>query len=55
MTARLESLAASLREPILVSAEIASAVGAASLESVGRHALKGMPAPVEAFRPAPLG
>jgi adenylate cyclase len=59
MTARLESLAASLGEPILVSAEIASAIGgalgAASLESVGRHALKGMAAPVEAFRPAPSG
>lgn len=55
MTARLESLAASLGEPILVSAEIASAIGAANLESVGRHALKGMPAPVEAFRPAPSG
>ncbi len=55
MTARLESLAASLREPILVSAEIASAIAgdAARLESVGCHTLKGMPAPVEAFRPAP--
>jgi adenylate cyclase len=55
MTARLESLAASLGEPILVSAEIASAIGAASLVSVGRHPLKGMAAPVEAFRPAPSG
>ncbi|HEY7609706.1 MAG TPA: adenylate/guanylate cyclase domain-containing protein [Alphaproteobacteria bacterium] len=52
MTARLESLAGALGEPILVSAEIASALGAAGLESVGRHALKGMAAPVEAFRPA---
>ncbi len=52
MTARLESLAASLGEPVLVSAEIAHAIGADRLESVGHHALKGMPAPVEAFRPA---
>jgi adenylate cyclase len=50
-TARLESLAASLGEPILVSAEIASAIGTARLESIGRHALKGLPAPVEVFRP----
>ena len=51
LTARLESLAASLREPILVSAEIASALDPTNLESVGRHPLKGMAAPVEAFRP----
>jgi len=54
MTARLESLAASLGEPILVSGEIASALGgsfASGLESVGRHPLKGMATPVEAFRP----
>ena len=52
-TARLQSLASTLGEPILVSAEIAAAVGAANLESVGRHALKGLAEPVEAFRPAP--
>ncbi len=51
-TARLQSLASTLGEPILVSAEIAAAVGAASLESVGRHALKGLAEPVDAFRPA---
>ena len=51
-TARLQSLASTLGEPILVSAEIAAAVGAANLESVGRHALKGLAEPVEAFRPA---
>lgn len=50
LTARLESLAASLGEPILVSAEIAEAIGDGA-QSVGRHALKGMAAPVEAFRP----
>ena len=55
LTARLESLTATLGEPILVSSEIAAAIGAKlgpRLESVGRHALKGMAAPVEAFRPA---
>jgi adenylate cyclase len=55
LTARLESLTATLREPILVSAEIAAAIGGKlgpRLESVGRHTLKGMAAPVEAFRPA---
>jgi adenylate cyclase len=51
MTARLESLAGSLGEPIVVSAEIAKALGS-GLESIGRHSLKGMAAPVEAFRPA---
>jgi adenylate cyclase len=50
LTARLESLTATLGEPILVSAEIAKALGAGA-QSVGRHALKGMAAPVEAFRP----
>ncbi len=50
LTARLESLTATLREPILVSAEIGKALGAGA-ESVGRHPLKGMAAPVEAFRP----
>ena len=46
--------AAALREPILVSAEIASALGgkfASGLESIGCRMLKGMAAPVEAFRP----
>ena len=52
LTARLESLAAALGEPILVSAEIATVLGS-GLESIGRHTLKGMAAPVEAFRPAP--
>jgi len=52
LTARLESLTAALGEPILVSAEIAKALGPGP-ESVGRHALKGMAAPVEAFRPTP--
>ena len=50
LTARLESLTATLGEPILVSAEIAKALGSGA-QSVGRHALKGMAAPVEAFRP----
>jgi adenylate cyclase len=50
LTARLESLTATLGEPILVSAEIAKALGAGA-QSMGRHALKGMAAPVEAFRP----
>lgn len=50
LTARLESLAASLGEPILISAEIAKALGDGA-ESVGRHPLKGMAASVEAFRP----
>lgn len=57
LTARLEALAATLREPILVSAEIAKALGgsfASGLESVGRHSLKGMATPVEAFRPKPF-
>ena len=55
LTARLESLTATLGEPILVSSEIAAAIGGKlgpRLESVGRHTLKGMSAPVEAFRPA---
>ena len=51
MTARLQSLAAALAEPILVSAEIASSVGGTGLESVGHHTLKGLPQAVEAFRP----
>jgi len=51
LTARLESLAGALGEPILVSAEIARVLGT-GLESIGRHTLKGMAAPVEAFRPA---
>jgi adenylate cyclase len=50
LTARLESLGAALGEPVLVSAEIARALGPAA-ESLGRHPLKGMPHPVEAFRP----
>jgi adenylate cyclase len=53
LTARLESLTAQLAEPILVSAEIAQALGPGP-ESVGRHTLKGMAAPVEAFRPPRL-
>ncbi len=52
LTARLESLAGSLGEPILVSAEIAKVLGN-GVESIGRHTLKGMATPVEAFRPAP--
>ncbi len=54
LTARLESLTAALGEPILVSAEIAKALGN-GVESVGRHNLKGLLAPVEAFRPAAGG
>lgn len=52
-TARLESLGAALGEPIVVSAEIARAVGngARGVESLGAHQLKGIAAPVEAFRP----
>jgi len=52
LTARLESLAAALGQPILVSADIARAIGD-GVESVGRHRVKGMAEPVEAFRPAP--
>ena len=52
LTARLESLAAALGEPILVSADIARAVGD-GVECIGRHPLKGLLAPVEVFRPAP--
>jgi adenylate cyclase len=51
LTARLESLAGALGEPIVVSAEIAKALGNGAV-SIGRHSLKGMAAPVEAFRPA---
>jgi adenylate cyclase len=50
LTARLESLAGALGEPIVVSADIAKALGGKA-ESIGRHNLKGMAAPVEAFRP----
>jgi adenylate cyclase len=52
LTARLESLGASLGVPIVLSADIAAALGA-GVESVGRHTVKGMVNPVEAFRPAP--
>ncbi|MGH7002366.1 MAG: adenylate/guanylate cyclase domain-containing protein [Alphaproteobacteria bacterium] len=53
LTARLESLTASLGEPILLSSEIAAALGMGA-ESVGRHRLKGLSEPVEAFRPSQL-
>jgi adenylate cyclase len=51
LTARLEALTATLAEPILVSAEVAKALGN-GVESVGRHSVKGLTGPVEAFRPA---
>jgi len=51
-TARIESLTSALGEPILVSAEVAAAL-AGGVESVGYHRLKGVPEPVEVFRPAP--
>lgn len=50
-TARLESLTSALGEPILVSGEIAAAIGD-GVESAGYHRLKGVPEPVEVFRPA---
>lgn len=52
LTARLESLTATLGEPIVLSAAVAGALAGGGIESLGRHRLKGVAEPMEAFRPA---
>jgi len=48
--ARLETLAAELGQPIIVSASIAAAVSE-NLQSLGKHQLRGVEAPQEIFAP----
>jgi adenylate cyclase len=50
LTARIESLTSATGEPILLSADLARAIGA-GIESAGRHRVKGVAEPVEVFRP----
>jgi len=52
MAARLESLCRELGEPVVISADFAGHCDR-PLDSLGRHALKGIDGTIEAFRPAP--
>ena len=52
LASRLQALAATLGEPVLLSAEVASRL-ARPLRSRGHHVLKGVAEPVEVFAPAP--
>jgi len=46
---RIESAAKTLGQPIVVSAELAAALD--GFVSLGRHRLRGLPAPQELFAP----